>query len=60
MTRHIIAALTRNPAVALNLNNKGRIERGFDADLLMLSKGSDGPDAVFCNGRSLLSVSATE
>ncbi len=57
-TKHLIAALTRNPAKALNLNNKGRIAKGCDADLLMLSHDSHGPEAVFCNGQSLLPVDA--
>ncbi len=50
----VIAALTRNPANALNLSRKGRIEPGADADLLLLEPGAAQPSDVFCLGRRLM------
>ena len=50
----VIAALTRNPANALNLVRKGRIEPGADADLLLLEPGAEQLHDVFCLGRRLV------
>lgn len=50
----VIAALTRNPANALNLSRKGRIEPGADADLLLLEPGTKQLTDVFCLGRRLI------
>ncbi len=47
----VIAALTRNPSDALHLVRKGRIERGADADLLLLDPASGRISDVFCLGR---------
>lgn len=49
-----IAALTRNPANALNLPFKGRIESGADADLLLLDPDGAKLTDVFCQGRRLV------
>ena len=49
----VVAALTRNPANAMGLGAKGRIETGADADLLLLDPRSGVLQAVFCLGRSL-------
>lgn len=50
----VIAALTRNPARALNLARKGRIEPGADADLLLLDPTNTQLTDVFCLGRRLM------
>ncbi|MEE4217117.1 MAG: beta-aspartyl-peptidase [Xanthomonadales bacterium] len=51
----VIAALTRNPADALKLWRKGRIEPGADADLLLLDPAENQLTDVFCHGRRLMS-----
>ena len=48
-----IRALTTNPAKAFKLKNKGKIERGFDADLCLLDKNLD-LDTVFAKGRIMV------
>lgn len=50
----VIAALSANPAAALGLNAKGRIEAGADADLLLLDPGSGQLSDVMCGGAWLL------
>ena len=50
----VIAALTRNPAEALQLARKGRIEPGADADLLLLDPIDTQLTDVFCLGRRLM------
>lgn len=50
----VVAALTCNPADALNLPLKGRIQPGADADLLLLDPAGAQLNDVFCLGRRLL------
>lgn len=50
----VLAALTCNPADALNLPLKGRIQPGADADLLLLDPAGAQLNDVFCLGRRLL------
>jgi len=54
MLADVVAALTRNPASALNLPRKGRIARGADADLLLLDPAAARLTDVFCLGRRLM------
>ncbi len=51
----VIAALTRNPANAMGLMRKGRIEAGADADMLILDTNQQAPSHVLCKGRRLRS-----
>ena len=46
--------MTRNPADALHLARKGRIESGADADLLILDPAARSLNDVFCGGRRLM------
>ncbi len=48
-----IRAITCNPAKILKLKNKGRIEKGFDADLCILDKNLD-IDSVFAKGKMMV------
>ena len=50
----VIAALTRNPALALGLQRKGRVAAGADADILLLAPDTYALTEVFCRGRRLL------
>ncbi len=50
----VIAAMTRNPAAALNIAAKGLIAPGQDADLLILKPDSFALSDVFCRGRCLM------
>jgi beta-aspartyl-dipeptidase (metallo-type) len=50
----VLAALTRNPADALGLADRGRIAVGASADLLLLDPATTTLNHVFCNGRALL------
>ena len=50
----VIAALTANPAAALGLSSKGRIEQGADADLLLLDPDNSTLTDVMCGGKWLL------
>ncbi|MEE4193455.1 MAG: beta-aspartyl-peptidase [Halieaceae bacterium] len=50
----VIAALSVNPAAALGLNTKGRIEVGSDADLLLLDPDGGQLSDVMCGGAWLL------
>ena len=50
----VIAALTRNPADALHLARKGRIEAGADADILLMDPVAGSLTDVFCRGRRLV------
>ena len=60
MTQSVIAALTRNPADALHLARKGRIESGADADLLILDPAARSLTDVFCGGRRLMRAGRLE
>ena len=50
----VTAALTRNPADALHLQHKGRIEPGADADLLLMDPAGAQLTDVFCLGHRLV------
>jgi beta-aspartyl-dipeptidase (metallo-type) len=56
----VIAALTRNPAAALHLAGKGRIEVGADADVLLLDPVAGQLSDVFCLGRRLMRAGRIE
>lgn len=45
-----IRAITSNPAKILKLKNKGRIEKGFDADLCILDEGTLDINTVIAKG----------
>jgi beta-aspartyl-dipeptidase (metallo-type) len=47
---HVIAGMTLNPAQALGLRNKGRIEPGFDADVLLLDPSRGELNGLVCSG----------
>ena len=47
---HVIAGMTLNPAKALGLRNKGRIEPGFDADVLLLDPSLGELNGLVCSG----------
>jgi alpha-D-ribose 1-methylphosphonate 5-triphosphate diphosphatase PhnM len=49
----VIAALTANPAAALALPDRGRLQPGARADLLLLEPDSGILSAVMCGGRWL-------
>lgn len=49
----VLAALTSNPAQALGLQHKGRLQVGADADLLVLDPATGELCAVMCRGRWL-------
>ena len=46
--------MSRNPAAALGLVNKGRIAEGLDADLLLIDPASGELTDMMCQGRWLL------
>lgn len=48
-----IRALTSNPAKAFKLKNKGRLEKGFDADICILDKNLD-IDTVLAKGKVMV------
>jgi beta-aspartyl-dipeptidase (metallo-type) len=50
----VIAALTRNPAMALGLASRGCLAVGKDADLLLYDPQSGQLQEVFCSGRRLM------
>jgi alpha-D-ribose 1-methylphosphonate 5-triphosphate diphosphatase PhnM len=50
----VVAALTRNPANALGLKDKGRIHVGASADLQLLHPETGALCDVMCGGRWLL------
>lgn len=49
-----LRAITSNPAKALKLKNKGRIEKGLDADLCMLDKDTLDIDTVIAKGNIMI------
>lgn len=49
-----IQVATSNPAEILKLRNKGRLEIGYDADLVLLKKESLEVDTVICKGRIMI------
>ena len=49
----IIKVITSNPATIFKLKGKGFIERGFDADLVILDKNLD-IDSVFALGQIMV------
>ncbi len=51
----VIRAVTANPARILKLTSKGRIEKGFDADLCLLDRDTLKLDTVICKGRTMVS-----
>lgn len=46
--------ITSSPATALKLKNKGRVEKGKDADLVLVDKHTLEIDTVICNGNLLM------
>jgi beta-aspartyl-dipeptidase (metallo-type) len=50
----VLPLFTRNPAEALKLSGKGRIEANADADVVVLKKGSLDIQHVFAGGRHLV------
>lgn len=46
--------ITSTPATALKLKNKGRVEKGKDADLVLVNKDTLEIDTVICNGNLLM------
>lgn len=51
----VIRAVTANPARILKLTSKGRIGKGYDADLCLLDKDTLRLDTVICKGRIMVS-----
>lgn len=51
----VIRAVTSNPARILKLTSKGRIEKGFDADLCLLDRSTLQLDTVISKGRIMVS-----
>ena len=49
-----LATVTKNPADALGLLNKGRLEVGADADLIFLDPDNLTLESVICKGQCLL------
>ena len=49
-----LRAITSNPAKALKLKNKGRIEKGLDADLCLLDKDTLDIDTVIAKGNIMI------
>jgi len=49
-----IRAITSNPAKILKLNKKGRIEKGFDADLCILDEKTLNIDTVIAKGNIMV------
>jgi len=50
---------TRNTATFLQLEQKGELQKGRDADLLLLSSSSLDLEYVFASGKMILSPDAT-
>ena len=50
----VIAALTKNPAAALGLDDRGRVGVGYSADLLLLDPQSGQLTDVMCRGKWLM------
>ncbi|HHW03052.1 MAG TPA: beta-aspartyl-peptidase [Thermoanaerobacterales bacterium] len=49
-----LKVITSNPATILKLNNKGRIEKGFDADLVLLDENDLAIDTVIAKGQIMV------
>ncbi|MBS2904755.1 amidohydrolase family protein, partial [Klebsiella pneumoniae] len=49
-----ISVITSNVAKLLKLNNKGRIEEGKDADLVIVDEDNLDIDIVFANGKKVV------
>ncbi len=49
-----IKAITANPARILKLTNKGRLEKGFDADLCLLDEKTLDIDTVIAKGQMMV------
>ncbi len=49
-----LTVVTRSPADILKLTHKGRIEKGADADLLLLDADNLQLDTVFANGKLMM------
>jgi len=52
-----LKVITSNPANFLKLENKGQIKEGFDADLLLLQKGTLNIEKVMAKGKLLMTSS---
>jgi beta-aspartyl-dipeptidase (metallo-type) len=52
--QQVLPFFTRNPATALKLHRKGRLEEGMDADVLVMDEKTLQPLHVFARGRALL------
>ncbi len=50
----VIRAVTSNPAKALKLKNKGRIQKDMDADLCLLDESTLDIDTVIAKGRIMV------
>ncbi|EWG10963.1 beta-aspartyl-peptidase [Cytobacillus firmus] len=51
---HAISVITKNPASILKLHQKGRIEEGKDADVVLLNKETLAIETVFSMGRKMV------
>ena len=49
-----LRVITLNPAVALKLNNKGRITKGMDADLVILDEDTLEINTVIAMGKTMI------
>ncbi|QCX32536.1 beta-aspartyl-peptidase [Caloramator sp. E03] len=49
-----IRVITSNPAFLLKLKNKGRIEKGFDADIVLVDKETLDIDTVIAKGQVMM------
>jgi beta-aspartyl-dipeptidase (metallo-type) len=49
-----IKVITSNPAAALKLSNKGKLEKNLDADLVLLDKESLDIDTVIAKGQTMM------
>jgi beta-aspartyl-dipeptidase (metallo-type) len=50
----VVRTVTSNPAKILKLKNKGRIEKGYDADLCLLDEETLDIDTVIAKGRIMV------
>lgn len=49
-----LSVITENPASILKLHQKGKIEEGKDADLVLLNKETLAIETVFSMGRKMV------
>ena len=58
ISKVLVVSMTENTSKALELESKGKLEKDYDADLLIINKDNFKLNEVFMKGRQMMSNGA--